>query len=68
MRNRRRPLPVSSLVALYTHTCRITEIDSARNTPPISSRGQRLSLSRATAVSAAPMASDPVSPMNTRAG
>ena len=68
MRKRRRPWPSAPLVALNTQTCRITERDSARKTPPITSRGQRLLLSRATAARQAPMAREPVSPMNTLAG
>ena len=68
MRNKRCPLPSLPFVALNTHTCKITDSDSASNTPPISNKGQRLFESSAIALRAAPIANEPVSPMNTWAG
>ena len=68
IRNTLRPFPVELFVALKTQTWIITDRDSARKTPPITSSGQRLFDSNATAPSAAPIAREPVSPINTRAG
>src|SRR4030095_12973291 len=55
-------------VILKLRTCKITDSASMTNTPPTITRRISCLQQMATAPSIPPMASDPVSPMNTRAG
>src|ERR1700691_3870778 len=56
------------LRSLYDPTCRITDIASITNTPPINGSSSSCLIITATVPIAPPSASDPTSPMNTSAG
>src|SRR6202521_44433 len=61
-------LKIRFLRSLYDPTCKMTDIASITNTPPINGSSNSCLMITATVPIAPPSASDPTSPMNTSAG